>query len=194
MTGWTAFLVPVMAIGALAQTPTEQAGIPPAWDMRELFRNLEQRTGRYRSLVEQLRVNEWIAKGAPALYGKQQQDVSREVANFHTVVESLMRDPERLSLALDVYLRLQSLENFTRPLVEGAKNYGSDQVAAELETVLSQNDDARFKLSRYLLDLSKTKETEYSVAEKEAQRCQTVLNRNPLAPAPKQAAVPPVHK
>lgn len=190
MSGRIVFLLQALAIGALAQTPAAQTGIAPAWDMRETFRTLEQRTGRYRTLVQQLPVNQWTAKGAPVAFQKLQENVTREVANLHIVVDDLVRDPERLSLALDVYLRLSSLENSTRPLVEGAKLYDNGQIAGELETVLAENDGARFKLSRYLLDLSKTKETEYSVAEREAQRCQQVVNRNPLAPAPKTQAAP----
>lgn len=180
------FVVPV----ALAQSTVAQIGVAPAWDMRETLRGLVQQTGKYKTLVDQIKTEEWVAKGAPEAYTRHRDLVKREVGYLNIVAGSLLENPERLSLALDAFFRLQALESFTQSLSDGAKRYQSEQLAKELATVIAENDNVRAKLRQYVLDLSVTKETEYTVVEKEAQRCQSVLNRNPLAPEPKTYSIP----
>lgn len=190
---WTGGFAAAMAF---SQSTAAQIGVAPAWDMRETLRGLVQQTGKYQTLVDQVKTEDWIAKGAPAAYSRHRDVVKREVGYLGQVAGSLLENPERLSLALDALFRLQTLESFTLALSDGAKRYQSEQLALDLANVIAENDNVRTKLRQYVLDLSKTKETEYSVVEKEAQRCQSVLNRNPLAPEPKpqSAAAPPRQK
>ncbi len=176
--------------GALAQTAAIPAGVAPAWDMRETLRGLVEQTERFQKVVEQIQPSGWVAKGAPDAYVGQRDVVKREVGYLRTVAGRLYESPERLPLALDAFFRLQSLETYTLSLSDGAKRYQSEQLGSELATLLAQNDGVRAKLRQYVIDLSVTKETEYTVAEKEAQRCQSVLNRNPLAPEPKRNPAP----
>lgn len=169
------------ALPAVAQT---EHGIAPAWDIRANLQQLNEQVGRYDSLVKQLQINDWIAKGASETYRRQQEIVQTEVGHLKLVSSRLSNQPEKLSLALDAYFRLQALEGTTAALADGASRYQDQQLADNLNQLLNQNSTSRLKLRQYVMDLSVAKEQEYAVAEKEAQRCQAELNRNPLAPIP----------
>ncbi len=175
---------------AVSQSAAGQVGVAPAWDMRATLQSLVDQTGKYKALVDQIRTEEWTAKGAPEGYTRHRELVKREVGYLGIVAGNLKQNPEKLSLALDAFFRLQTLESFTQSLADGAKRYQSEQLAGELSGVIAENESVRSKLRQYVLDLSVTKEAEYTVAEKEAQRCQAILNRNPLAPEPKIYTAP----
>lgn len=159
--------------------------------MRDTIRNLLDQTNRYKSIVEQIKPSDWVPKGAPDAYVRQRDVAQRELDYLQQVALRLSENPERLPLALDAFFRLEFLETYTVALSDGAKRYQSEQLGNDLATLVAQNSAVRTKLRQYVMDLSVTKETEYTVAEKEAQRCQSVLNRNPLAPEPKAAPITP---
>lgn len=161
-----------------------QVGMAPAWDVRTMMATLIDHSQRYSNLLGNMNISEWVAKGAPDSYARQKDVVQREVGFLGSVARRLSTEPEKLSLALDALFRLQTLEALTSSLAEGSGRYENEKVGEELRSILDQNAATRQRLRQYVLDLSVTKETEYAVAEKEAQRCQSVLNRNPLAPVP----------
>src|SRR5258707_7326420 len=90
-----------------AQTPA--AGITPAWDVRTTLTQIQGQVQRYKTLVDQLRVQQWVDGGAPDTYLKQQRVLQTEVGYLTLVTSRLADQPEKLSLALDAYFRLQSL-------------------------------------------------------------------------------------
>jgi hypothetical protein len=163
------------------------AGIAPAWDVRSMLEKLVEQSTRFKTTVDQLRISEWMEKGASDTYRRQQQVVQTEAGYLSTVSTRLAAQPEKLSLVLDAYFRLQSIEGQTSSLAEGAARY-EDHVAADaLRALISANSESRNKLRQYMMELSVSKEQEFAVAEREAQRCQAELNRNPLAPPPPSA-------
>ncbi|MBL8175204.1 MAG: hypothetical protein JNK48_11070 [Bryobacterales bacterium] len=162
-----------------------QNGIAPIWDVKAMLGQLTEHADRYRTAVDKLAVVEWVnQKQASQTYLKQQEVVLAEVGHLKTVAERLSKAPEKLSLALDIYFRLQALESVTAALAEGVSRYESADKAASLNQLVSDNTSTRMKLRQYVMDLSVNKEQEYQIAEREAQRCQAELNRNPLAPVP----------
>ncbi|MDX1981799.1 MAG: hypothetical protein SFV51_16130 [Bryobacteraceae bacterium] len=172
--------------GAQAQSPATQTGVAPIWDVRSMLKGLVDQTQRYRGVVEQLQAGEWVSKGASETYVRHKEIVQKQVGYLSSVSNQLYQNPEKLPLALDILFRLQALETFTASLSEGAMRYQSAELAADIQKLIDQNAGLRTQLRNYVMDLSVTKETEYAVAEKEAQRCQAVINRNPLAPQPKR--------
>lgn len=159
------------------------------WDVRATMKGLIEVTQRYRAIVDQFKASDWVSQGAPSTYIRLREMVQTEVGYLHTVSSRLSANPEKLSLALDILFRLQSLETLTASLSEGAGRYQNQQLADDLRGLLAQNADTRTKIRQYVMDLSVTKEQEYDIAEKEAQRCQAELNRNPLAPPVRQSPV-----
>jgi hypothetical protein len=128
-----------------------------------------------------------VEKGASETYRRQQQVVQTEAGYLNTVSTRLASQPEKLSLVLDAYFRLQAIEGQTSSLADGASKYQDQQTADALMALITANAASRTKLRQYMIDLSVTKEQEFAVVEREAQRCQVELNRNPLAPPPATA-------
>lgn len=169
---------------AVAQS--SKPGIAPAWDVQATLKQLISQVEQYKGVVDKLKIQEWIQKGAPDAYLRQQQVVRTEVGYLDLVSGRLSAQPEKLSLALDALFRLQSLEMLTASLSEGAARYQDRAVADQLSVLLNQNSNTRTQLRQYVLDLSVNKEKEYDIVEREAQRCQATLNR-PVTPAPAPA-------
>jgi hypothetical protein len=163
------------------------AGIAPAWDVRSMLEQLVEQTSRFKTTVDQLRISQWMEKGASDTYRRQQQVVQTEAGYLSTVSSRLATQPEKLSLVLDAYFRLQSIEGQTSSLAEGAARFEDQAAADALRALIIATSESRNKLRQYMMDLSVTKEQEFAVAEREAQRCQAELNRNPLAPPPPSA-------
>ena len=174
---WAVWLLLVPSM-LLAQNQSN--GIAPAWDMRTTLTQLASQADRYSAAVGNLKLDEWVAKGAPEAYRGQQQSVQREAEYLKLVGGRLAANPEKLSLALDAFFRLQTMETVLVSLSEGAWRYESQQVAQGLNTLVNENAVTRGKLRQYVMDLSVSQEQEQAVALKEAQRCMTILSR----PAP----------
>lgn len=174
-----AILTQIACLPLLAQN-----GVAPVWDVRANLRTLAENTQRYQQTVEQLKVADWVSKGAPDAYQRQQKVVQTEAGHLRTVSAKLADDPERLSLVIDTLFRLEYVESLTGSLADAASRY-QDPQAATLSDLLNRNAASRTKLRQYLMELAQTKEHEFGIAHQEAQRCMSMLNQNPLArPAP----------
>jgi len=176
---------PILITLLLASAAFAQNGIAPMWDVKSMLQQLIEQTDRYRTNIDKLPVVDWVnQKQASQTYLKQQEIVLAEVGHLKTVAGRLANAPEKLSLALDIYFRLQALESVTAALADGVSRYESQEKAAAINQLVSDNSATRLKLRQYVMDLSVNKEQEFAIAEREAQRCQAELNRNPLAPVP----------
>ena len=169
----------------IGQAAIAQDGIAPVWDVKAMLQQLVDQMARYRTTVDKLPVVDWVnQKQASQTYLRQQEVVLGEVGNLNLVATRLNQAPEKLSLALDIYFRLQAIESMTAALADGASKFESQETANMLNQLVGDNSSLRLKLRQYVLDLSANKEQEYAIAEREAERCQAELNRNPLAPIP----------
>ncbi len=178
-------LRPILFTLLLGSVGLAQNGIAPMWDVKAMLQKLVEQTEKYKTTVDRLKVVDWVnQKQASMTYLKQQEMVLAEVGHLKTVADRFANAPEKLSLALDIYFRLQALESVTAALADGVSRYESPENAAALQQLLTDNSATRMKLRQYVMDLSVNKEQEYAIAEREAQRCQAELNRNPLAPVP----------
>jgi ABC-type transporter Mla subunit MlaD len=107
-------------------------------------------------------------------------------------VEAMKKQPEKLTVGLDTLFRLQAVEAQVNSLLEGVRRYQNPAVGDLLVSVVSANSGNRDKLRQYITDLAQTKEEEFQVVDREAQRCRGTLMRQPPArpspAAPKPAA------
>lgn len=172
------------SLPAFPQSP----GIAPAWDVRVTIDSLVKQTQRYLDVVQSLRTDQWLAAGAPQAYVQQRQTVLSEIGSLKIVGTRLAENPEKLSLALDAYFRLQNLETFTIALSEGAARYQAGDASAALNSLLTENAVTRAKLRQYVVDLTANKEQEHAAAEREAQRCMSVISRPAASPSPARPA------
>ena len=99
--------------------------------------------------------------------------------------QSLRKQPEKLTLALETLFRLQAVESQVNSLVDGVRRYQNPAVGDLLVSVVSANSANRDQLRQYVTDLAQTKEQEFQIVDQEAQRCRGTLMRQPPArPAP----------
>ena len=93
----------------------------------------------------------------------------------------LASNPERLSLAFETYLRIQSLDEMASSLNEGVRRYQDPQLADRIRAAQTGAAAPQEKLRNYIVLLAANRESQYEVMAEEAQRCRAALSRQ--APA-----------
>jgi hypothetical protein len=167
---------------APGQTPS---GVSAAWDISPTIGALSAQAKRLKPILDQLTPQEWVSKGAPTAYVTQWQGAQDDLGYLVDYANALEKQPERLTVALDTYFRLQSLELRLDSLVGGVRSYQNPAVGDLLVGVLGENSANRDMLRQYITDLAATKEQEFKIVDQEAQRCRGVLTRSaPARPAP----------
>jgi hypothetical protein len=160
-------------------------GVSAEWDISKTVTAMSDQATRLKPILDQLKPQEWVSKGAPDTYVAQWKGAQDELGYLVNSAKALEKQPERLTLALDTYFRLQSIESRLNSLVDGVRNYQNPAVGDLLIGVLAENSANRDKLRQYITDLAGTKEQEFQIVDKEAQRCRATLSHQP---APKPAA------
>jgi hypothetical protein len=181
----------ILALALIAPffASAQQAGVPMDWDVQKLVQAIAAQSGRFLPLVDQVHPKDWLAKGASGTYVQQWDDAHSQAQQVKLSSDNLVREPERLSAALDTYFRLQSLEVVLTSLIEGVRKYQNPALADLLRSVLSENNASRQQLRQYLVDLAANKEQEFKVMDEEAQRCRAFISKQPAAaPAKKTSA------
>ncbi|MFN0168518.1 MAG: hypothetical protein ACKV22_18995 [Bryobacteraceae bacterium] len=164
------------------------AGLTSEWDIRITAKALVKHSEQLLPLLDNLRPAEWRAKGASPLYEKQLESARIQAKAMAPMVAQFEKNVEKLSAALDIFFRLESLDSTIGSLVEGARRYQNPAFAELLEASAVESSNARNQLRQYLTDLTALKEQEYQVMDKEAQRCRGMLVRQaPAPPQPKPA-------
>jgi hypothetical protein len=179
---FSAVFFALLAHGQAPQTVSAE------WDISQTLDGLSTQAKRLKPILDQLTPPQWVAKGAPETYLSQWRGAQDELGYLVNAVKALEKQPDRLTVALDTYFRVQSLEARLNSLVDGVRKYQNPAVGDLLVGVLGENAANRDKLRQYLTDLAANKEQEFQVVDKEAQRCRGVVNRTP--PAPKKTTGP----
>jgi ABC-type transporter Mla subunit MlaD len=172
-----------------AQAPAGQNGVASEWDIRKLLDSLSQQAEHLKPVIDQVEPATWQSKGAPETYVAQWSTVQAELKYLVASTDAFSRQPERLPLGLDAYFRMQALESSFGSLVEGVRKYQNPALANLMQALLAENSTNRDRLRQYLQDLSKQKEEEFEVADREAQRCRAALLQQP-APKTKKVSHP----
>jgi hypothetical protein len=165
----------------------QDAGMATEWDMRQTIDSLAKQARRVKPIMDEVKPQEWISKGAPEAYINQRREAENELNYLLDSSEAFARQPERLTLALTTLFRLQSLETKVVSLAEGVRNYQNGALGDLMIAVVKENSGNRDKLRQYVTELAAAKEQEFRVADQEAQRCRAMLSKQP---APRPAAPP----
>lgn len=172
---WLCVLWTTLALGQ----NTQPASVASEWDVRKLLEKLDVQAQHLRPVIDQVKPETWTAKGAPETYQVQWKTAKAEVTYFLGSDEALARQPERLTLALDTYFRMQAMDSTLGSLIDGVRKYQSLALAAQMETIVSENGTNRDQLRQYMQDLAAQKEQEFKIADSEAQRCRGLLVQQP---------------
>ena len=177
------FLIPLIIFTGFVCGQTT-SGVAAAWDISQTLDALSAQANRLKPILDQVKPQEWVSKGASQTYVAQRRGAGDELGYVVNAVGALKKQPDKLTLALDVYFRIQSLETRLNSLIEGVRKYQNPAVGDLLSSVLGENSANRDKLRQYITDLAANKEQEFQIVDKEAQRCRGMLNRQP-APSKK---------
>jgi hypothetical protein len=163
----------------LASIVFGQTGVSSEWDIRKLLESMDLEAQHLKPVVDQVKPDDWMAKGAPSAYVAQWKTAQAELRYLLSSSEALARQPEKLTLALDTYFRMQAMESTVGSVVEGVRKYQNPALANLMQGVLGENSANRDRLRQYVQDLAAQKEQEFQVADREAQRCRDTLVRQP---------------
>jgi hypothetical protein len=157
----------------------QNGALTPEWEVKKILEAITAQAQRLTPLLEQVRTQEWLAKGAPEAYVSQQKQVRDEIGYLVRQSSELSGNPSRMTLTLETFLRLQALEQMMDSLSRGIRAYQNPALGDLLQSVMSENSESRAKLRDYLVELIAAKEDELRIADQEAQRCRGVLIRQP---------------
>ena len=164
----------VMCAGGMAQT-SQSNGVSSEWDVKKLLEGLDLQTQHVKRIIEQVSPETWLANGAPQTYATQWKIGQTELKYLLASSDALARQPERLTLALDTFFRMQAMETTFGSVVEGVRKYQNPALADLVQAVIAENSVNRDRLRQYIQDLAEQKEREFTVADREAQRCREVM-------------------
>lgn len=152
-------------------------GLTPEWDMEGQMKALSTEAQRLRPILDQIRPQDWIAKGAPDAYIRQLQATKNELTYFTAATEKLALKPEKLTIGLETLFRMEALEKFLHSLADGIRKYQNPALADLLLGVQSENWNNRERFRQYVVDLATTQEQQLQVMDQETQRCRLFLSR-----------------
>ena len=156
-------------------------GQDAAWENSPHAAELSAQADRLKPLLDQLKPEEWIAKGAPDTYVKQLQGAQLELAELAALARKLDQQPQKLTIALDTYFRIQALEWRFESLIAVVNKYQSQAVGDQILSVLRGNSANRDGLRMYITELAARKEQEFTIVNEDAQSCRTQLSQIPTA-------------
>ncbi len=169
----------------------QSGGVRPDWEIRELAARLEKNAGVIDGLLGRLKPEEWSSRGAPSAYVEQVKQTRQFNSYLILQAQALGREPAKLSVALDTFLRLDHLQSLLDSVTAGVRQYQNASLAELMATAVGQNLAVREQLKEYARDLAVEREKEWEIANQEAQRCRAMLSRRPPAAAPKKTSPPP---
>ncbi|PWU09627.1 MAG: hypothetical protein C5B51_05930 [Terriglobia bacterium] len=168
-----------------AQAPNPQAnGLQPDWDVGVILQEMSAHGARLLPLLEQLDAKGWAEKGASETYAAQLQSSKDQVRTLTDEAKALARNPERLSAGLELYFRIQAVDQMIGSLLEGTRKYQDAALADRLASLAAENGANRGRFQVYLVNLAAQREQECAVMDREAQRCRGILATQPPPPRP----------
>jgi hypothetical protein len=177
------------AVVAAPAQSTSSPGVTPAWELKKQLDGLVAQTRRLTPLLDQVKPQDWGADG----YREQHKSAQAEVEYLARSAAALAAEPEKMTLALETFLRLEGLERMLDSLSEGVRRYQNPALAELIQGSISENLVHRSRLRNYLSELVATKQDELRIANDEAQSCRAtaILSQKksahkPVSPSPKK--------
>jgi hypothetical protein len=173
-------VISIAAGSAFGQAnPTPPGGLESEWSIQKVLESLRADGRRLKPLVDQADPTKWRYSDSNPSYIAQWKTAQKEIEYLNGATESLAKQPEKLSLAMETYFRLQAMETTVSSLADGLRTHSNPAIADLLRSALAENSINRERLKQYLVELANQKEQEYQIMDKEAQRCRAMLTKQP---------------
>lgn len=157
----------------------QSSGIPPEWEVRKQLSTLAEHVQRVQPVLDKLKPDEWVKQGAPAQYGDQLKRTRAEIEYLNRSAKELMERPDKLTTALETFFRMQSVDALLRSVTNAVRKYQNPAVADLLQGLVNDTNTDRELLRQYLVELASDREQQFKVVDQEAQRCRSVLSKQP---------------
>ncbi len=159
------------------QAQTADPSVATEWDVQKLLQSLALQAQHLTPVMDQVHPESWVSKGAPQTYVVQWKAAQAELKYLLNSSTAFSLQPDRLTLGLDTYFRMQAMESTLGSLIQGLQKYQSPDLARQLQLVVNENNTNRDHLRQYVQDLAAQKEQEFTIADREAQTCRAALFR-----------------
>jgi hypothetical protein len=157
----------------------DQAGLQPDWDIGVIVGEMSAHATRLLPTLDKVNTRAWVAKGASETYSAQLQSSKDQARAIARDAEALRRNPEKVSKCLELYFRIDGMEQAIHSLVEGIRRYQDPALAAELASLSAENGANRNRFQAYIVSLASQQEQECAVMDQEAQRCHSIVATQP---------------
>ena len=161
--------------------------VPASWDVSKSVSELAAQVATLKPVLAQLTPQAWVDQGAPSAYVEQWQGAQQELDYLAQTARALEKQPEKMTVALELYFRLQAVEWRLQSLSEGARKYQSSAAGDVLAEAVGVHATKRDQLREYITDLAAQNEQQLAVMDREAQRCREEQNATHPSAAPAAA-------
>lgn len=161
--------------------------VPAPWDVSKSVSELAAQVAKLKPVLARLTVQAWVEQGAPAAYLEQWQSAQHELDYLAQSARALEKQPEKITIALDLYFRIQAVEWRLQSLSEGARKYENAAAGDQLAEAVGVHATQRDQLRQYITDLAAQNEQELAVMDREAQRCREDQNTSRTQASPAAA-------
>ena len=158
-----------------AQGAAPAAGLQPDWDVSVILGEMSDHATRLLPTLDKIDAKSWAAKGAPDVYVAQLQSAKDQARAMATEAKALARNPEKLSTCLELYFRIQGLDQMIDSLVGATRKYQSSELAENLASQAAENGLNRDRFRSYMISLASQREQACAIMDEEAQRCRSVV-------------------
>jgi hypothetical protein len=162
----------------------QQAGASMSDDeVAAIFSRISQRAARIEPMLDQLHPNDWIAKGAPDTYLAQWNSVRRQFTAIESDMSDLTQHPDRLTDSMSALFRVQATHLALGSLMGGVRRYQNPALADLIESVAAEAGGDIDRFEKHILEMAAEKDRQFTLVDREAQRCRATLSRQPAPPA-----------
>lgn len=152
----------------------------PVWDVKPRAQQLAKDVADLRPMVELIRVDRWQGPEAGRFETRKQSALTL-IGQVRESAEALAATPDRLQVSMELLTRFDSLLLELSALSFGVSRYQGPAMADAAHAVVERLGAQRDSLRQYVEELTASRESDYTVVSKEAQRCREQIVR-PAAP------------
>ncbi len=162
-----------------AQAPPA-GGVSSEWDVRKLLDSLNLQAQHLKPIIDQVKPETWVAKGAPEAYVTQWNTAQAELRYLLSSSDALSKSPNGLPGA-GHYFRMQAMESTLGSVTEGIRKYQNPALADLMQSVVAENSSNATGCDSTSRIWRRKRKQEFQIADREAQRCRETLLKQPAA-------------
>jgi hypothetical protein len=152
-------------------------------DVAAIFSRISARAARLAPMLDQLHPNDWIAKGAPDTYLMQWNSIRQQFTAIESDMADLTQHPDRLTDSMQALFRVQATNLALGSLMGGVRRYQNPALADLIESVAAESGADIDHFEQHLVEMATEKDQQFTLVDREAQRCRANLSRQPATPA-----------